>query len=533
MSEPGCPFCFPPAERLFHIGKLALGLWDGYPVSDGHALLVPKRHVATWFDATLEEQAELNAAISIARAIILEKYRPDGLNIGINVGEAAGQTIFHLHVHVIPRYHGDVPNPRGGVRHVIPHKGDYPTASAEGGNVAEAASMFDGRHKVGDAAVPTHEAAGGVAAFGERILQLLDESRRVATYKYAVLLALTDLCLEQAPAAGGPSGALTTRQVAEKVLDLYWPHTSPFQGKSDWQGVLKQNTGGQAEILSAIRKFRERFAVDPSEPLSRARHQAPEKYEALLRTVEWKLIHMPLPRVQLVGNTESRFLYDIAWDTSVKRRDMEDPGFDGQIHLRPGVAAHLTQLSGLIRPLIQRGWAAMVAALNPAATDEARLQEFLFGVPRISLDPVRADLRELQDNRCFYCDEGISGQADVDHFVPWARYPDNGIENLVVAHQRCNGDKRDFLAAGEHVQRWSQRFAVSDARIASQLEEIARRATWDQHPDRTMNVARALYLALPGDVKLWLRKREFVSVEAERVLLRSALRSESPPPSQP
>ena len=125
MSESSCPFCFPPAERLFHIGKLVLGLWDAYPVSDGHALLVPKRHVATWFDATLEEQAELNAAIAIARSTILEKYKPDGFNIGVNVGEAAGQTVFHLHVHVIPRYRGDVPNPRGGVRHVIPHRGDY------------------------------------------------------------------------------------------------------------------------------------------------------------------------------------------------------------------------------------------------------------------------------------------------------------------------------------------------------------------------------------------------------------------------
>jgi diadenosine tetraphosphate (Ap4A) HIT family hydrolase/HKD family nuclease len=104
-----------------------LGLWDAFPVSPGHALLVPKRHVATWFDATKEEQAELVAAIDIARAAIDRRLhgQPDGYNIGVNVGRAAGQTVFHLHVHVIPRKSGDVPDPRGGVRHVIPSKGNY------------------------------------------------------------------------------------------------------------------------------------------------------------------------------------------------------------------------------------------------------------------------------------------------------------------------------------------------------------------------------------------------------------------------
>ena len=122
-----CPFCHPEAGRIFHAGERVLGLWDAFPVSPGHALLVPKRHVATWFDATKEEQAELVAAIDIARAAIQRRLhdQPDGYNIGVNVGRAAGQTVFHLHMHVIPRKSGDVPDPRGGVRHVIPGKGNY------------------------------------------------------------------------------------------------------------------------------------------------------------------------------------------------------------------------------------------------------------------------------------------------------------------------------------------------------------------------------------------------------------------------
>ncbi|MBP7146522.1 MAG: HIT family protein [Acidobacteria bacterium] len=121
----GCPFCFPRRERLFHEGRLVLGVWDGYPVSDGHALLVPRRHVADWFGASAEEREELLEGIEVARRAIESRWHPDGYNIGINVGEAAGQTVFHLHVHVIPRYRGDVEDPRGGVRHVIPGRGRY------------------------------------------------------------------------------------------------------------------------------------------------------------------------------------------------------------------------------------------------------------------------------------------------------------------------------------------------------------------------------------------------------------------------
>lgn len=130
-AQEGCPFCSPPSERLFLQTPQVIGLWDAYAVSPGHALLIPRRHVATWFDATSEEKLALVEAIDLAKAKIEELHQPHGYNIGINSGEAAGQTVFHLHVHVIPRYRGDVPDPRGGVRHVIPGKGNYLSAGVE------------------------------------------------------------------------------------------------------------------------------------------------------------------------------------------------------------------------------------------------------------------------------------------------------------------------------------------------------------------------------------------------------------------
>ena len=121
-----CPFCKVESEReIIASSPLSVAFYDGFPVSPGHALIIPKRHVSSFFDLSQEERQDLlNLADSVKR-IVEERYHPDGYNIGINVGEAAGQSIFHVHMHLIPRYQGDVPNPRGGVRGVIPSKQNY------------------------------------------------------------------------------------------------------------------------------------------------------------------------------------------------------------------------------------------------------------------------------------------------------------------------------------------------------------------------------------------------------------------------
>lgn len=121
-----CPFCRVESDReIIAFSALSLAFFDGFPVSPGHALIIPRRHVASFFDLTKEEQQDmLNLADEVKR-IVDDRFHPDGYNIGINVGEAAGQSIFHVHLHLIPRYAGDVPNPRGGVRGVIPAKQNY------------------------------------------------------------------------------------------------------------------------------------------------------------------------------------------------------------------------------------------------------------------------------------------------------------------------------------------------------------------------------------------------------------------------
>lgn len=125
MSVSDCPFCSIDSGRLIIESESVIALWDGYPVSRGHALVVPKRHVSDWFDASREEKIAIIDAIELVKTEIEKAYQPDGYNVGFNSGRAAGQTVFHLHVHVIPRYDSDSPDPRGGVRWVLPEKAAY------------------------------------------------------------------------------------------------------------------------------------------------------------------------------------------------------------------------------------------------------------------------------------------------------------------------------------------------------------------------------------------------------------------------
>ncbi len=120
-----CPFCSLFSDRILLKSELSLAFLDGYPVSAGHALIIPRRHVSSLFALSAEELGDAWKLVEATREILIQKHRPDGFNIGVNDGEAAGQTVGHAHIHVIPRYTGDVPEPRGGIRWVIPGKAAY------------------------------------------------------------------------------------------------------------------------------------------------------------------------------------------------------------------------------------------------------------------------------------------------------------------------------------------------------------------------------------------------------------------------
>ena len=354
----------------------------------------------------------------------------------------------------------------------------------------------------------------GALALAERIFVMLNRGGFVATYKYAVLLALLDLCLELTSQQGEPPTSLTTRQLAEKVVQLYWPHTMPFR-TAQRVLVLRQNNAGQAELVGLIERFRKSHA-SYSTP-AQAQRGAKGEFEQLVRDIEWKLIEMPLPRLQVVGRKKEEFLYGIGWDKEVRLADVRayqatGLGFNNNITLLPSVGAQLVRLNGLLRPFIHREWATKGADLN--SLEEARLERFLFGADRQRTAQLREPLRKLQKDRCFYCGERLGPRTEVDHFIPWARYPDDAVENLVAADGRCNAAKRDFLASGGHLGRWMERLVVH----AGALAEIAAAASWESRAPATGGVATAIYLGLPDGVDLWVAGDRFEPSRHEELM---------------
>lgn len=124
MSNP-CPFCTLPPERIIDANDVGVVIADGFPVSAGHTLVIPHRHTSSFFELGTQEREGLLSLLDRAKARLDINVHPDGYNIGINDGAAAGQTVPHLHIHLIPRYHGDQKDPRGGVRWIFPNKADY------------------------------------------------------------------------------------------------------------------------------------------------------------------------------------------------------------------------------------------------------------------------------------------------------------------------------------------------------------------------------------------------------------------------
>lgn len=365
----------------------------------------------------------------------------------------------------------------------------------------------------------------------EHIVTLLDQGAYESTYKHAVLAAMLDLCLERTDRVGHPPDSITTRQLAEKVIALYWPQTRPW-GQGGDRGILAQSSQGKrelggAKIVRRIVELRRVYEAGSGERsrLDRVKQARPDDYERLVRVVERTLILMPLPKLQRVGGEDTGWLYAINWDdgaaapaprTLTAYLSGRCTGFDNQIRFKPGVPEALVRLHGILRPFVEHRWAGKVAAINDL--DERQLPGFLFGCDRTSLTPVRAPLVELQRGVCFYCDRPMrAATAHVDHFIPWARRADNGLHNLVATHGRCNLAKRDFLAGVGHVERWRAR--AVDQSVA--LSQIAAELCWGTGEHRIVGVARALYLGLPDNARLWLAANDFEQPDAPA--LRAAL----------
>lgn len=271
--------------------------------------------------------------------------------------------------------------------------------------------------------------------------RLLTEGQFVATYKYALLMALADIAVEEGTDDAAPL-AISTRAIAEKFILYYWRQASPYAPlgqQAPKPSVLRQNTGRQAGIVNLVEQARSRYEDSLTDAMRDTR-----PWNELIAAVNQIVKVMPLWKLQTLGRENFDFLY-------------ENTGRGSCITLKPGIAACLRKFHGLVTELVRGAWVRRVRGYNAelmgASSD---LHEFLFGSERADLSDVAAVLREVQAGQCFYCDARLAGgSAHVDHFVPWSRYPVDLGHNFVLAHQACNSSKSDRLAAGGHLARWT------------------------------------------------------------------------------
>ncbi|MBC8017186.1 MAG: HNH endonuclease [Verrucomicrobia bacterium] len=273
--------------------------------------------------------------------------------------------------------------------------------------------------------------------FLSNIQRILDEGSFVATYKFALILSLADYAVKYGNDDGEPIH-LTSRDIAEGFIQYYWRQAIPFAHGDACSG-LKHSTGSQPFVFRRIGELHLAF----NGSLSTARRNI-LLWDALIKDVASTIAKMPLWKLQVVGRSPLSFLY-------------LQHGAGNHIDLLPGVVYNFRRFYDLIRNLVQGAWTGHVRRINRNILGEADLADFLFGAERTVQPGLRTLLRDIQSDNCFYCDRPLREAGEIDHFVPWARYPIDLGHNFVLAHATCNRSKRDFLAAQHHLQHWQRR----------------------------------------------------------------------------
>ena len=288
--------------------------------------------------------------------------------------------------------------------------------------------------------------------FLQNLQRILKEGVFVSTYKYALLYSIADFCVE----SGTDDNAeltITTRSLASKFIGLYWSQSTVFPNDKN-SDVLYQNVGKQAAIINQIRETK---MIDSRLPIMRLTNH----YKVLQKRVAKVIQVMPLWKLQIIGDAPLDFLY-------------EQVGKGNTITLKPGVSYCFRKFYGQITDMLHSAWIRWIqkAKKNQGVLGHnVNLENFLFESRRSNLQPYVAILREEQLNNCFYCAKEIRGSPEVDHFIPWSRYPVDLGHNFVLSHKSCNGDKSDYLASEDHLEKWHFRNQQSGQLMTNYFNE--------------------------------------------------------------
>ncbi len=325
------------------------------------------------------------------------------------------------------------------------------------------------------------------------IQRLLQEGDFASTYKFAFLHALADICIEK-NIDSNECLIITYDEIVDKLILLYWQHAKPFSSalnSDESGGVLLQNSGSQAKIISDISSLH----LEGIRNLSQAKNSPLWRniYKNTLSTLK----QGPLWRLQILSKHEDCFLFP-----HVKGRNY--------IELNKGIASCFRQFHDLVVQFSRQGWIEKISKIqyNQAVIGGGgELKEFLFGTNRSAITNAVGFLKEIQKGDCFYCKKSISGSPEVDHFIPFSKYGNDLGHNFVLAHKTCNNNKRDYLAALSHRDRWvEQNLVKHEKNIINELSSY-----FSCDPVRTKHVANWAYqIAEKNGNKLWLAKDEFI-----------------------
>ncbi len=324
------------------------------------------------------------------------------------------------------------------------------------------------------------------------IQRILAEGDFVATYKYALLNAIADICIEKMDVSANERLKIEHSLLAEKLLQLYWHHAMPFsESKSGSDALLKQNSGAQSKIITVLYECQQNN-IRSLGHLKRS-NSWHKSYRASLNTLKTG----PLWRLQILAKQEECFLYP------------HDKKFQ-YIELKPGIAACFRRFYDLVVYFSKNAWLQKIQNIKnnqELIGPQSKLESFLFGGDRTSLAKVKPVLLDLQSNQCFYCKKSFKNDVEIDHFIPFSRYSNDLAHNFVAAHRRCNNNKRDFLAAYEHRDNWIESNLVKHSQIIeSELSKY-----FDCNVNQSVAVSNWAYeVARSNHAKLWHSIDKFV-----------------------
>lgn len=323
--------------------------------------------------------------------------------------------------------------------------------------------------------------------FLRRIQWLLESSSYTSTYKFALLMSTANLAIESG-VNDDRECSISYQQLAEQFIQLYWTQALPFSDQSSDSTLRQSSTTGQASVINSILNLQHKTQTTS---LTIARTQNTKLWQSTIKDIASTIKKYPAKYLQSTEDKVSReFLY--AYDSKSK-----------VIILKPSIAYCFTRFSKIINKLCQQYWTEFVRKNRHNQiyfSDDIDLQDFLFNKSRQSLKLLIPILMDIQQRQCFYCNKPLNNNIEVDHFIPWSKYPIDTTHNFVLTDHKCNNSKRDYLAEELFYQKWLKR----NQQHGNTIEQEAKNIGFMANQQRSETISQWAYqIAVEHEDLVW------------------------------